>query len=346
MPTMRAETLAMWIEQFAPNGRFHAIAVEEDGRLTAAMPLVSRRLAKILSAGSMTCNPWLPCGDLLLDTQADIGETLSALISGVGDLPWPLLWLNDAVLDAPRWMALRAACIEEGIPTVEHARYEVALIEIAHDWDAFTKNLSRSHRQSTHKAERRLSGLGDLHLDLLSQLAPEEVQPWLEKVFVVENSSWKGAASSSVLSSPGMSDFYLRQARQLAEWEQLEIAILRLEDHPIASLFGFSAKGIFYAHKIGYDPKFAQYSPGQVMFWKILERLHRQGGWKAFDCIGPITEATSRWRPNTYTIGRLAIAPRKLVGRLALQAYRCLWQTKTTRPSGLSESEALTVNAR
>jgi CelD/BcsL family acetyltransferase involved in cellulose biosynthesis len=232
--------------------------------------------------------------------------------------------------------------VENGIPTVEHARYEVAIIEIAHDWDSFTKNLSRSHRQGTQKAERRLSEIGDLHLDLMSQLAPEEVEPWLEKVFAVEDSSWKGKSGSSVLRTPGMSDFFLRQARQLAEWGQLEIAILRLEDHPIASLFGFSAKGVFHAHKIGYDPAFSQYSPGQVMFWKILEQLHRQGGWKAFDCIGPMTEATSRWRPNTYTIGRLALAPRKLLGRVALQAYRCLCRNKASKPHGFSEAEMVT----
>jgi CelD/BcsL family acetyltransferase involved in cellulose biosynthesis len=131
----------------------------------------------------------------------------------------------------------------------------------------------------------------------------------------------------------------LRQARKLAEWEQLEIAILRLEGHPIASLFGFGAKGVFHAHKIGYDPKFAQYSPGQVMFWKILEQLHSQGDWKAFDCIGPITEATSRWRPATYTIGRMAIAPRKLLGRMALSAYRRFWPKSRSLEKTTSTAE-------
>jgi CelD/BcsL family acetyltransferase involved in cellulose biosynthesis len=179
--------------------------------------------------------------------------------------------------------------------------------------------------------------LGDLRLEMLSQLAPEEVHSWLQKVFAVEDSSWKGSSGSSVLRAPGMSDFFLRQARQLAEWGQLEIAILQLEGHPIASLFGFSAKGVYHAHKIGYDPRYSQFSPGQVMFWKILEQLHAQGNWKAFDCIGPMTEATSRWRPSTYTIGRMAIAPRKLLGRIALQAYR-RWWPKVRTLGGISSA--------
>jgi hypothetical protein len=287
----------------------------------------------------MTVNPWLPCGDLLLDPTADADAAFCRLLSATGDLPWPLLWLNDAAIDSPRWRAFSNACKKAKIPTVEHARFQVAKIEIAGDWDAFKKGLSHSHRRAMVKAERQLQGSGDIRLEMLSQLTPEEVHHWLEKVFTVEDSSWKGDSGSSVLRTPGMSDFFLRQARQLADWGQLEIALLQLDGHPIASLFGFSAKGVYFAHKIGYDPKYRQYGPGQMMFWKILEQLHAQGNWKAIDCIGPLTEATSRWRPSTYTIGRIALAPRKLTGRIALYGYRHLWP-KIRQPSSSPEPAA------
>jgi CelD/BcsL family acetyltransferase involved in cellulose biosynthesis len=201
------------------------------------------------------------------------------------------------------------------------------LHRIADDCKAFKGRLSRSHRRATQKAERRLEKLGDLRLVMRSRLAPEEIDPWLAKAFEVEDSSWKGDSGSSVLWSPGMSEFFLRQARQLARLGQLEIALLELEGRPIASLFGFSAKGVYHAHKIGYDPQYGQFSLGQVMFWRILDQLHAQGGWKLIDCVGPITEATSRWRPDTCTIGRLVLAPRKLVGRIALGTYRHVWPT-------------------
>jgi CelD/BcsL family acetyltransferase involved in cellulose biosynthesis len=324
-PTVRAELLAQWLEKFAADEKFHALVVEENGHFVAALPLISGRLAKILSVGSMTTNPWMPCGDLLLDPTADIEQTLSRLLSAAADLPWPLLWLNDAAIDMPRWRAVSDACRHVGISTVKRPRFQVAKIEIADNWETFKKGLSHSHRRAMVKSEKLLNDVGDFRLEMLSQLQPEEVHPWLEKVFAVEDSSWKGESGSSVLRAPGMSDFFLRQARQLAAWGQLEIALLLLDGHPIASLFGFSAKGVYHAHKIGYDPKYRQYGPGQMLFWKILEQLHAQGNWKAIDCIGPLTEATSRWRPKTYRIGRIALAPKKLLGRAALQAYRCLW---------------------
>jgi CelD/BcsL family acetyltransferase involved in cellulose biosynthesis len=107
----------------------------------------------------------------------------------------------------------------------------------------------------------------------------------------------------------------------------LEIAVLALEGHPLATLFGYSAKGVYFAHKIGYDPQFAQFSPGLVMFWRLLERLHGEGEWQAVDCMGPLTESLSRWRPATYTVGRVAVAPRRWIGRTAMYAYKNWWPT-------------------
>jgi CelD/BcsL family acetyltransferase involved in cellulose biosynthesis len=324
-PTLRAELLAQWLEQFGPRRPFHALAVEESGRWVAALPLVSRRLAGVFRAGSLPCNPWLPCGDLLVDPAADVPAALDALLAGAADLPWPLLWLNDAIVDSARWQALHRAAVRQGMPAVEHSRYPVALIPVADDWGQFLKGLSRAHRQATNKAVRRLQELGALRLDRPARLNPDEVQPYLEKVFTVEDSSWKGSAGSSMLRAPGMCDFFLRQARQLAAWGQLEIAILNLEGHPIAGMFGFSAKGVLHAHKIGYDPRYAEFSPGQVMFWMLLEQMHLEKSWRAIDCIGPLTESLSRWRPETYTLGRLAIAPRKYAGRAALTLYQRVW---------------------
>jgi CelD/BcsL family acetyltransferase involved in cellulose biosynthesis len=342
MPTKRAELLAGWLEQFASGSEFRAIVVEEGGRWVAALPLISQRFAKILTAGSLPRNPWLPCGDLLLDPLGETDAVLEALLSGAADLPWALLWLNYATLDAPYWKALSAACYRRRIPVVEHVRYKVARIEIAESWDAFTKSLSRTYRRETRRVERHLQSLGKVQFTMHSQLAPEEVPLWMERVFRVEDLSWKGAAGSSVLRVPGMSDFFVKQARQLARLGQLEIAFLELEGRPIASLFGFSAKGVYHGHKIGYDPQYGQYSPGRLLLWKVLERMHTDAGWKCMDCIGPLSEATSHWRPSTYTIGRLVLAPRRLVGRIALQAYRHVWPKirwlRGTAKGGVQES--------
>jgi CelD/BcsL family acetyltransferase involved in cellulose biosynthesis len=325
LPTARAELLAQWLEWFAPRGGFHAFAVDEDGRWVAALPLITSRVAGILPAGTLPSNPWSPCGELLLDPSTDAAAALDAILAAVAGESWQWLWLNDAAVHSPRWREFLQACDRSGAAWASHERYRVARIEIAPDWDFFQKNLSRAHRQATSKAARRLNDEGEVRFEMLSHLDPCEVRPWLEKVFEVENCGWKGTGGSSVLRTLGMFEFFLAQAEQLAQWGQLEIVSLELEGRAIATLYGFSAKGVYYAHKIGYDPRFAQFSPGQVMFWHILERLHADGGWQAVDCIGPLTEALARWRPATYAIGRVVAAPRRLIGKAAMHAYKNWW---------------------
>ena len=108
LPTARAELLAQWLECFARRKDFHAFAVEEDGRLVAALPLISRRLAGVLPVGTLPCNPWSPCGELLLDPTADTDAALDAILAAAGDVSWQWLWLNDTVVHSPRWRAFVA----------------------------------------------------------------------------------------------------------------------------------------------------------------------------------------------------------------------------------------------
>ena len=224
LPTARAELLAQWLERFAQHKDFHAFAVEEDGRFVAALPLISRRLAGLLSVGTLPCNPWSPCGELLLDPAADTDAALDAILDAAGDASWQWLWLNDTVVHSSRWREFVQACDRADAARATHERYHVARIEIGPDWDFFQKNLSRAHRQATSKAARRLNDEGDVRFEMQSHLEPRDVRPWLEKVFEVEDRSWKGMRGSSVLRSPGMFEFFLAQAEQLAQWGQLEIA--------------------------------------------------------------------------------------------------------------------------
>ena len=131
LPTARAELLAQWLERFARRKDFHAFAVEEDGRFVAALPLISRRLAGVLPVGTLPCNPWSPCGELLLDPAADTDAALDAILAAAGDASWQWLWLNDTVIHSPRWRAFVKACDRANAARATHERYHVARIEIA-----------------------------------------------------------------------------------------------------------------------------------------------------------------------------------------------------------------------
>jgi len=327
LPLVRAELLAQWVEHFAPRADFHALVVADQSRWVVALPLVSCRVGRLIPAGGLPCNPWAPCGDLLCDAAAAENDAAMDLLAvAVAGLPWHLLWLNDATPEAPRWQALLRACNRVGISAHSHEQCRVGRIEIDQDWNAYQKQLAKNHRQAMNRAARRLADEGNLQFEMFSQIEPANVEPWLREAFEVENLSWKGQSGTSVLRTPGMFDFFAAQARQLVRWGQLETAALRLDGRMLAFMYGYRAKHVCFAHKIGYDPRFSAHSPGQLLFYRILEQFHGDGETRALDFMSPMTQSLSRWRPATYSVGRVVMAPRRLLGRAAMIAYKNVWR--------------------
>ena len=324
LPTARAEFVAQWVEHFRADALFGAVAIEDDGQWIAALPLVGCRVGWVLPAGGLPGNAWSPCGDLLLDRAADADAAIDLLLSPASGLPWPLLWLNETPRETSRWRRVRA-CGRAGIPATYREQYRVGRVEIRQDWDSYQRQLPKNHRQAMTRAARRLGTEGRLQFQRFSHLAMDQVEPWMLKIFEVEDLGWKGRAGSSVLRTPGMLSFFVRHAEEHARAGQLEIATLHLDEQLIAFLYGFRGKGVCFAHKIGYDPFFAPYSPGQLLFFRLLEQLHQDDEVRALDFMGPLNQSLSRWRPETYGVGRLALAMRRPLGRAALYAYKNWW---------------------
>jgi CelD/BcsL family acetyltransferase involved in cellulose biosynthesis len=331
--------LSQWIEYFEPRADFHAVVVADESRWIAALPLVACRVGRVIPAAGLPCNPWAPCGDLLCDpASVENDAAMDLLLIAVAALHWHLLWLNDAAVESPRWRGLLRACHRAGIASHDHSQWQIGRLSIDRDWDAYLKLLPKNHRQAMNRVAKRLAAQGDLQFEAFSNLETPQVEPWLREAFEVENFSWKGRLGTSVLRTPGMFEFFLRQAQQMASWGQLETAALRLNGRMLAFVYGYRAKGVCYAHKIGYDPSYAEYSPGQLLFYRILERLHNDGNAQAIDFMGPMTQSLSRWRPATYGVGRVVIAPRRLLGRAAMVAYKNVWRRFRQWQAGVADA--------
>jgi len=326
-PLVRAELLAEWVERFSLRGAFHAVVIADSTRWVAALPLVPCRIGWLMPAAGMPCNARSACGDLLCDSSHPAnGEAMNLLVAAAADLPWRMLWLGDALPESARWQSLLRACAECGAAVHCHEHYRVGRVPVGGDWVAYQKQLAKNHRQAMNRAARRLADQGDVRFEMFGAGGYPPVEGWLREAFAVEDMGWKGREGSSVLRSPGMFEFYVRQAEQLAAWGHWAPAALRLDGHIVAFMHGFRSKGACFAHKISFDPRFAALSPGQLLFHHVLERLHADGDCQALDFLGPMTQSHDRWRPTTYGVGRVAIAPRRLLGRVAVLAYKNVWR--------------------
>jgi hypothetical protein len=346
-PTMRAELLAQWLDHFVPedeekvsgtffrNGpksalnkrfltpfhKFHAIAIQRDDRWMAALPLVERKKAGLIRTGVLPCNEWSSSGDFLFDPSSDADRVMEAFLNALSQCGLSLLWLDEVILESARWPIFMQQIENSGIKSLLRVRWKVGRLAIQGDWKACQARWSRKHRQHMAWLARQLEKEGKVELALHNPSETDHTDRLMRQALEIENSGWKGRTGGSVLSVPGMSDFFIRQARQLAAWGQLEIAILKCGEKPIAFCYGQNAKGVFHSAKVGYDPQYARFSPGQLLRYFLLMRFHDEPQRKAIDFLGPMSEAHARWRPEIYTVARFAAALRPM-GRIGLWAYR------------------------
>lgn len=322
LPTARAELVAQWLEHFAPDVKPRVLVVEEAGRMVAALPLVGHRRRGVLPVGDLTWNYWSPNGELLLDPAADTEGVLDVLAGAIARLPWPLLWLELAPVATGRWQALFDALRRRGLAVHVQPRYEIGQVELTGCFADYEATRSRNLRRSLRKDQKRLQREGPVQWTLFSQFAPDEVEQRLRRALEIEQKSWKHEVGQTVLNTPGMLEFYLRQTRQLAEWGLLRLAFLEHAGKPIAYELGWVAKGVYHSFKVGFDQTYRGFGPGQLLRWRLIESLFDAPDVQVVDFQGPLTDALAGWATRTYAIGRVLIARPNFVGRSLLAGYR------------------------
>ncbi len=321
-PTARAQTVALWLEHFAPRDRFRCLVVEQDGALGAALPLVATRVKGLLTAGGVVANCWSSAGQLLIDPLAG-DEALDLLRHGIARLPWPILWLEGINPHTEAWQRLLWACDRAEFGHEFRHDRQVGLIDIGPDWPAYAAARSKNLKRSLRRASERLAREGAVQFRPLGPQDPRDAETVARQCFELEHRSWKRAGGAPVMSEPAALAFFLGQARQLAAWGALEIDLLELNGQPIAFQYGYQAKQVHFAHKAGYDEAFAAASPGQLLMHDVLRSLHTGRKVQLVDCLGPMNDAVGRWTTRSYPEGRLLIAPRRMQSRLLWWAYQC-----------------------
>lgn len=330
LPLAQAEPIDAWLDAFAPRHSLRAVLVWQGDRLAAALPLFGTRWRRVLPVGDLPGNYWSGAGELLVDAAAS-DESLDQLVLGLARLPWPLMWLSGLDRDAVHWQRLYAALTRHGLDYAIKDRFTVARVTAPHDWDAYFAARSKNHRRYVRKHEKTLAEAGGATLEFHETLTPDQVDAALAAVLAVEDSGWKGTAGTSMARSPEASRFFTAQAKQLAASGQLRIALLRhnATGQAMACAYGFEARGMLGLSKIGFDPRFAEFAPGQMLLGEIIRHLYHARPGTVVDFLGPLNEGLARWATHSYTVSRLAIAQRGLLGRTLLRG---------TSLKGLSQS--------
>jgi CelD/BcsL family acetyltransferase involved in cellulose biosynthesis len=155
------------------------------------------------------------------------------------------------------------------------------------DWDEYQSGLDKSFKGFRHQVRRRRRRLeeeGQVALEVYD--GTERLDALLEEGFGVEESSWKGTYGTSINSHLATKRFYTEVAHWAAERGWLRLAFLRLDGRPLAFEYCLEYDRTHYSLKIGYDPAYGKFGPGNMLKYLMIARAFSEEEIDAYDFSG------------------------------------------------------------
>ena len=143
-------------------------------------------------------------------------------------------------------------------------------IDLPESMGAYLASRSKKVRSEIVRKHRKLSRtLPDIALCVHE--APMNVDAVFSKVRDVEQDSWKLKANTAIVSSEQEERYY----RSLLELNERDVQgvgfFLEIDEEPLAFAIGVAHQKRLYVLKTSYKSRYASLSPGQVLFYRLIE---------------------------------------------------------------------------
>lgn len=141
------------------------------------------------------------------------------------------------------------------------------------NFEETVQSLRRQTQKEFRRKIKRLDHLGQVSLTKIQ--GPENIKKHLDHFFRLREQGWKGEEPHP--------KFLYDICKEFEKSGKLFFYALQLGDEPLSYLICLQGKDVMYGVETTYNPKYAAYSPGIVLFYRFIENLFTQAGIKEFD---------------------------------------------------------------
>jgi CelD/BcsL family acetyltransferase involved in cellulose biosynthesis len=142
-------------------------------------------------------------------------------------------------------------------------------------WDAYRRSLSRNRREVMSRKRRKFEALAGACCRLIE--GPTEVDAAFDRLAELHRLRWSSRTERPAFSTAQYMGFHRELMRALVPHGRLCLLELELGGRSIAMLYGLRYKGRFCLFQTGFDPAYAQHSPGDVLMGYAVELAIGQG---------------------------------------------------------------------
>lgn len=158
--------------------------------------------------------------------------------------------------------------------------YRHHFIELKGSFDEYLAKFSSKTRGNLKKKVKRFAELSGGQLDFTEYKRPEQIETFYREACAISALTFQQRLLACGIPQ---GDAFLARLKAWAAEDRLRAYVLRTGGAPVAYLCCPIEDGVVLYEWCGYDPAFRNYSPGTVLFYKMLERLFAERRFSLFD---------------------------------------------------------------
>ena len=266
-PFQSPEWLLSWWDYFGDGAPF-VLTARAHGQLIAVLPLYQ--------LDDAACHKLLPIGISLSDyldalVAQDHPEAAGALLASLVNLP---SWEECHIPDLPPRAALLAARCSARLIENRSAAETCPVLVLPGAVAELCKVVPRKTLRDLRQARRRAAAAGAVKT---IRADASTVSAFMQDFFRLHESRWRLVAGHGVCADPVVREFHLTAAQRMLNAGMLRLYVLRAGNATAAAYYGFTAKRTAYAYLSGFDPEFAELSPGTQIVAHAIEEAIGEG---------------------------------------------------------------------
>jgi len=287
-----------WWESFGKGNRLHVVTVRSHGRLVAAAPMMRTDLricgfkANALHA---IYNPHTPRYDFIVANQ---DSRLYAAIWGelIAESGCDLILLTQVAQPSRTIQSIEMLAARHGWLAGQWIAPVSPFIRLGSDYETFFTSLGAGCRFNLTKRYERLRRIGPVNVEVVTHR--QQVDEAMLDGLRIEAAAWKGENGTAMISDPAVTEFYTHLAKREADLGQLRLTFLRVAEKRIAFSYVLQNRNKLCAVKIGYDPEYHGYSPGNMLLNLIVKDACARGI-EEYDLLGGDDDWKFEWTKET-----------------------------------------------
>jgi CelD/BcsL family acetyltransferase involved in cellulose biosynthesis len=210
-----------------------------------------------------------------------------------------------------------------------------------HTWTSYLAALGASHRANFQRRLKQLARQFTFRFE--RAVTEDQRREFLATLIDLHRKRWRDKGSSEAFSTPDMVLFHQDLSRLALERGWLRLFVLRLNDRPVAALYGFQRDRRFYFFQSGLDPEYSRYSVGLVTMGLAIQSALEDGA-EEYDLLHGDESYKFLWTREAREIRKVELYPPSatgiLFGRIAQAARVTRKLGWTILPQPLAEKIA------